>query len=65
MNKVSGNITEDSIKIYEHHIKTLNVPDDKKIGSPTNARWFIRQGYVFNRDNPVADQVLDAARKIA
>lgn len=62
MNKV----TEDNkLKLYEKLIQKLNVPEDRKAATPLNARWFIRTGYVQNRNNPVVDQVLELARKIA
>ena len=62
MNKV----TEiNKLELYEKLIKRLNVPEDRKAATPLNARWFIRQGYVQNRNNPVVEQVLELARKIA
>lgn len=63
MNKVTTEI--DNIKLYERLIQKLNVPVDRKTATPLNARWFIRQGYVENRNHPIADQVLELARKIA
>jgi len=53
------------VALYEKHIQKLNVPEERKQGTPLNARWFIREGYVMNRKHPSADFVLDAARKIA
>lgn len=55
----------DYAKLFEKHIQKLDVPSDRKAATPLNARWFIRQGYVQNRNNPVAEQVLELARKIA
>jgi hypothetical protein len=55
----------DYAKLFEKYIQKLDVPDDRKAATPLNARWFIRTGYVQNRNNPVAEQVLDMARKIA
>lgn len=63
MNKVTKEI--DIAKHYQKLIEQLNVPEDRKVATPLNARWFIRTGYVQNRNNPVAEQVLDLARKIA
>lgn len=63
MNKVTTEI--DNARLYEKLIQKLNVPEDRKAATPLNARWFLRQGYVTNRNNPVADQVLELARKIA
>lgn len=65
MNKVTGVNENDLAKLFERHIQKLDVPNDRKTATPLNARWFIRQGYVQNRNNPVADQVLEIARKIA
>jgi hypothetical protein len=59
-------VTKDAnLELYERLIQKLNVPEDRKAATPLNARWFIRTGYVQNRNNPVVDQVLDLARKIA
>lgn len=55
----------DYAKLFEKYIQKLDVPDDRKAATPLNARWFIRTGYVQNRNNPAADQVLEMARKIA
>lgn len=55
----------DLTRLFEKYINTLDVPADRKAATPLNARWFIRQGYVQNRNNPVAEQVLELARKIA
>lgn len=55
----------DDITLYETYIQKLNIPAERKAATPLNARWFIRQGYLQNRENPYADQVLDIARKIA
>jgi len=55
----------DYAKLFEKYIQKLDVPNDRKAATPLNARWFIRTGYVQNRNNPVAEQVLDMARKIA
>ncbi len=63
MNKVTKET--DNAKHYEKLIQKLNVPEDRKVATPLNARWFIRTGYVQNRNNPVAEQVLELARKIA
>jgi hypothetical protein len=63
MNKVTKET--DSVKLYEKLIQKLDVPEDRKAGTPLNARWFIRQGYVQNRNNPVVEEVLELARKIA
>lgn len=59
-------VTKDTnVELYEKLIQKLNVPEDRKAATPLNARWFLRQGYVQNRNNPVVDQVLELARKIA
>lgn len=59
-------VTKDTnVELYEKLIQKLNVPEDRKAATPLNARWFIRTGYVQNRNNPVVDQVLELARKIA
>ena len=59
-------VTKDTnLELYEKLIQKLNVPQDRKAATPLNARWFIRTGYVQNRNNPVVDQVLELARKIA
>jgi hypothetical protein len=63
MNKGTKEI--DNAKLYEKYIQKLNVPEDRKAATALNARWFIRTGYVQNRLNPVAEQVLELARKIA
>jgi hypothetical protein len=65
INKVTEVNENDLAKLFEKYIQKLNVPNDRKAATPLNARWFIRQGYVQNRNNPVADQVLELARKIA
>jgi hypothetical protein len=57
--------TELLMHTYEKLIQKLNVPEDRKAATPLNARWFIRQGYVQNRNSPLAQDVLDLARKIA
>ena len=62
MNRV---IKDTNVELYEKLIQNLNVPEDRKAATPLNARWFIRTGYVQNRNNPVVDQVLELARKIA
>lgn len=56
---------EDDIRLFENNIKNLDVPEDKKKANPMNARWFIRSGYVMNRNHPLASVVLEAARKLA
>ena len=59
-------VTKDTnVELYEKLIQKLNVPEDRKAATPLNARWFIRTGYVQNRNNPIANQVLELARKIA
>ena len=59
-------VTKDTnVELYEKLIQKLNVPEDRKAATPLNARWFIRTGYVQNRNNPVVNQVLELARKIA
>lgn len=64
--KMNAVVADNSfIELYEKHIQKLDVPEERKKGTPLNARWFIRNGYVLNRTNPAADYVLDAARKIA
>jgi hypothetical protein len=62
MNRV---IKDTNVELYEKLIQKLNVPEDRKAATPLNARWFIRTGYVQNRNNPIVDQVLELARKIA
>lgn len=62
MNRVTK---DNNVELYEKLIQKLNVPEDRKAATPLNARWFIRTGYVQNRNNPVVDQVLELARKIA
>ena len=62
MNRVTK---DNDIELYGKLIQKLDVPDDRKAATPLNARWFIRTGYVQNRNNPVVDQVLELARKIA
>jgi hypothetical protein len=62
MNKVTK---DTNVQQYEKLIQKLNVPEDRKAATPLNARWFIRTGYVQNRNNPLVEQVLDLARKIA
>ena len=59
-------VTKDTnVELYEKLIQNLNVPEDRKAATPLNARWFIRTGYVQNRNNPIVNQVLELARKIA
>jgi len=59
-------VTKDTnVELYEKLIQKLNVPEDRKAATPLNARWFIRTGYVQNRNNPIVNQVLELARKIA
>lgn len=62
MNKVTK---DTNVELYERLIQKLNVPEDRKAATPLNARWFIRTGYVQNRNNPIVEQVLELARKIA
>lgn len=62
MNRVTK---DNNVELYEKLIQKLNVPEDRKAATPLNARWFIRTGYVQNRNNPVVDRVLELARKIA
>ncbi len=62
MNKVTK---DTNVELYEKLIQKLNVPEDRKAATPLNARWFIRTGYVQNRNNPIVNQVLELARKIA
>lgn len=64
MNEVTKGANE-YVELYEKHIQKLNVPEDRKQATALNARWFIRTGYVMNRNNPSAGHVLEAARKIA
>jgi len=62
MNRV---IKDTNVELYEKLIQKLNVPEDRKAATPLNARWFIRTGYVQNRNNPIVNQVLELARKTA
>ena len=62
MNKVTK---DTNVELYEKLIQKLNVPEDRKAATPLNARWFIRTGYVQNRNNPIVNQVLELARQIA
>jgi hypothetical protein len=62
MNRVTK---DNDVELYAKLIQKLDVPADRKAATPLNARWFIRTGYVQNRNNPMADQVLDLARKLA
>lgn len=64
MNEVTKG-AEHYVQMYEKYIQKLNVPNDRKLATPLNARWFIRTGYILNRNNPSANEVLEAARKIA
>lgn len=52
-------------QLYEKYAKKMDLPNDKQSGTPVNARWFIRSGYVVNRNNPHANEMLDVARKLA
>ena len=63
MNKVTEETN--NVALYEKYIQKLNVQEERKAATPLNARWFIRQGYVQNRNHLLAQDVLDLARKIA
>ena len=65
MNRGTEATGEELARLFEKHIQKLNVPEDRKAATPLNARWFIRTGYVLNRETPEAGLVLELARKIA
>ena len=39
-------------KKFETAIKSMNIPDNRKTASQTNALWFLRQGVALNRKHP-------------
>ena len=37
---------------FETAIAGMRIPQDRRLGTPENARWFLRKGAVFNRRHP-------------
>ena len=53
------------VQKFESAIAGMKIPDQRKKGTPENARWFLRNGMVINRDH---DNILVAichARRLA
>ena len=36
---------------FERAIAGMNIPEQRRKGTPENARWFLRNGLVINRDH--------------
>ncbi|WP_164513514.1 hypothetical protein [Thiosocius teredinicola] len=50
---------------FERAVAGMNIPAERKCGTPENARWFLRSGLAHNRDH---DKILIAichARRLA
>lgn len=50
---------------YERAIAGMQIPEDRRQGTPENARWFLRNGAVLNRDHPNILLAICHARRIA
>ncbi len=50
---------------FEHAVKNMDLPGNRKTANSPNALWFIRQGFLNNRDHPQVVKALFHAQKIA
>jgi hypothetical protein len=50
---------------FERAISGMQIPEDRRLGTPENARWFLRSGAVLNRDHPNILLAICHARRIA
>ena len=49
---------------YERAVATMNIPEQRKIASNANANWFIRNGWITNKNHNNFGRARDAALKI-
>lgn len=64
MKAINDNDTATYVKLYEKYAALMKLPEDRKSGTSVNARWFVRSGYVTNRDSPYLNEMLDVSRKL-
>lgn len=50
---------------FERVVAQLRVPDERRSGTPENARWFLRNGAIVNRDHPDILLAICHARRLA
>ena len=50
---------------FERAIADMQIPQDRRRGTPENARWFLRSGAVLNREYPKILLAICHARRIA
>jgi hypothetical protein len=53
------------INRYERLIKNMNLPNERKRYSQSNALWFIRNGALLNRNHQNFQEAFDLARQLA
>jgi hypothetical protein len=56
---------QSKVQRYEHLIKTMQLPADKKMFSQPNVRWFLRNGAIQNTTHRNFDAVMKLARELA
>jgi len=50
---------------FERAIDGMQIPDSRRAGTPENARWFLRNGAMMNREHPKILLAICHARRIA
>jgi hypothetical protein len=50
---------------FERAIAGMNIPATRKKGTPENARWFLRNGSILNRDHHNILVAICHARRLA
>ena len=56
---------QSKVQRYEHLIKTMQLPADRKVFSQPNVRWFLRNGAIQNTTHRNFDAVMKLARELA
>jgi len=49
---------------WDKNIDKFDIPEIRKEYNETNARWFLRNAWIRNKDNPLLDKMTQIAKKI-
>ncbi|MEJ2267317.1 MAG: hypothetical protein P8X95_28135 [Anaerolineales bacterium] len=53
------------VRKFERAIAGMNIPVERRKGTPENARWFLRNGTAINRDHQNILVAICHARRLA
>lgn len=56
---------QSNVQKFEHAIAGMNVPAERRAGTPENARWFLRNGTAANRQHHNILVAICHARRLA